>query len=348
MSSSTMLGKGCLIRTMNNVIEIRSLTKEFDGLVAVDSITLDVEEGQVFGFLGPNGAGKTTAVKVLCTILNPTSGSGNVCGYDIVRQRDEVRQCIGIVFQDRAIDTFLTGKENLDFHARMYHLDRKARQQRVAEVLELMDLKGRENMIISECSGGTQRRFEVARGFLNHPRVLFLDEPTLGLDVQARRNLWDYIKLLNSKEGTTIILTTHYMEEADYLCDRVAIIDHGRIVAIDTPEKLKQAVGSNSMSLQLAQSSGATLLESLRQLSWVKKIEARDGSLELSIDGGEERIPELIDFADSRGLVISSIKLSKPSLEDTFLYYTGKNIREQEGSVMDVWKAWMRRSGGRK
>ncbi len=333
---------------MNSVIEIRNLTKEFDGLVAVDNITLDVEEGRVFGFLGPNGAGKTTAVKVLCTILNPTSGSGNVCGYDIVRQRDEVRQCIGIVFQDRAIDTFLTGKENLDFHARMYHLDRKARQQRVAEVLELMDLKGRENMIISECSGGTQRRFEVARGFLNHPRVLFLDEPTLGLDVQARRNLWDYIKLLNSKEGTTIILTTHYMEEADYLCDRVAIIDHGRIVAIDTPEKLKQAVGSNSMSLQLAQSSGATLLESLRQLSWVKKIEARDGSLELSIDGGEERIPELIDFADSRGLVISSIKLSKPSLEDTFLYYTGKNIREQEGSVMDVWKAWMRRSGGRK
>jgi len=324
---------------MNSVIEIRNLTKEFDGLVAVDNITLDVEEGRVFGFLGPNGAGKTTAVKVLCTILNPTSGSGNVCGYDIVRQRDEVRQCIGIVFQDRAIDTFLTGKENLDFHARMYHLDRKARQERVAEVLELMDLKGRENMIISECSGGTQRRFEVARGFLNHPRVLFLDEPTLGLDVQARRNLWDYIKLLNSREGTTIILTTHYMEEADYLCDRVAIIDHGRIVAIDTPEKLKQAVGSNLISLQLAQDSGDTPVESLRQLSWVKEIEARDGSLELSIDGGEERIPELIDFADNQGLVISSIKLSKPSLEDTFLYYTGKNIREQEGSVMDVWKA---------
>jgi ABC-2 type transport system ATP-binding protein len=177
---------------------------------------------------------------------------------------------------------------------------------------------------------------------------LFLDEPTLGLDVQARRNLWDYIKLLNSREGTTIILTTHYMEEADYLCDRVAIIDHGRIVAIDTPEKLKQAVGSNLISLQLAQDSGGTPVESLRQLSWVKKIEARDGSLELSIDGGEERIPELIDFADNQGLVISSIKLSKPSLEDTFLYYTGKNIREQEGSVMDVWKAWMRRSGGRK
>ncbi|MFW6105498.1 MAG: ATP-binding cassette domain-containing protein, partial [Chloroflexota bacterium] len=308
-----MLGKSCETRSINSVIEIANLTKEFDGLVAVDHIALNVGEGEIFGFLGPNGAGKTTAVKMLCTILNPTSGSGTVCGYDIVRQRDKVRECIGIVFQDRAIDTFLTGKENLDFHARMYHLDRKTRQERVAEVLDLMDLRGRENMRISECSGGTQRRFEVARGFLNHPKVLFLDEPTLGLDVQARRNLWDYIKLLNEQEGIIIILTTHYMEEADYLCHRVAIIDRGRIVAMDTPEKLKLAVGLNLISLQLAQDrsgslacqrtcSASRLVDSLKQLSWIKKIEARDGSLELSIDGGEERIPELIDFADNRGL----------------------------------------------
>jgi len=252
------------------------------------------------------------------------------------------------VFQDRAIDTFLTGKENLDFHARMYHLDRKTRQERVAEVLDLMDLRGKENMRISECSGGTQRRFEVARGFLNHPRVLFLDEPTLGLDVQARRNLWDYINILNEKEGITIILTTHYMEEADYLCHRVAIIDRGRIVAMDTPEKLKQAVGLNLISLQIAQDSSGSLVDSLKQLSWIKKIEARDGSLELSTDGGEEKIPELIDFADNHGLVISSIKLYKPSLEDTFLHYTGKTIREEEGSVLEIWKAWMRRSGGKR
>ena len=203
-------------------------------------------------------------------------------------------------------------------------------------------------MKISECSGGTQRRFEVARGFLNHPKVLFLDEPTLGLDVQARRNLWDYIKLLNEKEGITIILTTHYMEEADYLCHRVAIIDHGRIVAMDTPEKLKRAVGLNLISLQIAQDSSDSLVDLLKQLSWIKKIEARDGSLELSIDGGEEKIPELIDFADSRGLVISSIKLYKPSLEDTFLHYTGKTIREEEGSLKELWKAWMRRAGGKK
>jgi ABC-2 type transport system ATP-binding protein len=339
-----MLGHGWGITSMNSVIEIKDLTKEFDGLVAVNHATLNVEKGEIFGFLGPNGAGKTTAVKMLCTILYPTSGTAKVCGYDIVRQRDEVRECIGIVFQDRAIDTFLTGKENLDFHARMYHLDRKTRQERVAEVLDLLDLRGKEDMRVSECSGGTQRRFEVARGFLNHPRVLFLDEPTLGLDVQARRNLWDYIKILNEKEGITIILTTHYMEEADYLCHRVGIIDHGRIVALDTPEKLKQAVGLNLISLEMAQDSSGSLVDSLKQLRWIRKIERRDGSLELSIDGGEEKIPELVDFADNHGLVISSIKLYKPSLEDTFLHYTGRTIREEEGKVMDIWKAWMRRS----
>jgi ABC-2 type transport system ATP-binding protein len=343
-----MLGKSWGMRNMAKVIEIDNLTKEFDGLVAVNHITLNVGEGEIFGFLGPNGAGKTTAVKMLCTILNPTSGAAEVCGYDIVRQRDEVRECIGIVFQDRAIDTFLTGKENLDFHARMYHLDSKTRQERVAEVLDLLDLKGKENMRINECSGGTQRRFEVARGFLNHPRVLFLDEPTLGLDVQARRGLWDYIRLLNEKEGITIILTTHYMEEADYLCHRVAIIDHGCIVAMDTPEKLKRAVGLNLISLQVAQDSSGSLIDSLNQLAWIRKIEVRDGSLELSIDGGEEKIPELIDFADSCGLVISSINLSKPSLEDTFLHYTGRTIREEEGSLIEVWKAWMRKSGAKR
>ena len=333
---------------MNSVIEIENLTKQFDGLVAVNHITLSVGEGEIFGFLGPNGAGKTTAVKMLCTILNPTSGSAKVCGYDIVRQRDQVRECLGIVFQDRAIDTFLTGKENLDFHARMYHLDKPTRQERVAEVLTLLDLKGKEDMKISDCSGGTQRRFEVARGFLNHPKVLFLDEPTLGMDVQARRNLWDYIKLLNEKEGVTIILTTHYMEEADYLCHRVAIIDLGRIVAMDTPEKLKRTVGLNLISLQIAQNSSGSLVDSLKQLSWIKEIEARDDSLQLSVDGGEERIPELIDFADNHGLAILSIRLYKPSLEDTFLHYTGKTIREEEGSVLEVWKAWMRRGGGKR
>jgi ABC-2 type transport system ATP-binding protein len=309
---------------MNNAIEIEALTKDFGGLIAVDHISLNVEEGEIFGFLGPNGAGKTTAIKMLCTILNPTSGSARVCGYDVVQQRNEVRECIGIVFQDPTIDTFLTGK-----------------------VLGLLDLQGKENTQIQHCSGGIQRRFEVARGFLNHPKVLFLDEPTLGLDVQTRRGLWDYIKMLNEEEGTTMILTTHYIEEADYLCHRAAIIDVGKIVALDTPEKLKQAVGLNLISLQVAYDNNR-LVDLLKQIAWIKRIEARDSSLELSIDGGEEKIPELIDFTDNHNLVISSIELHKPSLEDAFLHYTGKTIREEEGNLMGLWKAMMTRSRGRR
>lgn len=332
---------------MNNAIEIEALTKDFNGLIAVDHISLNVEEGEIFGFLGPNGAGKTTAIKMLCTILNPTSGSARVCGYDIVQQRNEVRECIGIVFQDPTSDTFLTGKENLDFHARMYHMDRRTREQRIAEVLGLLDLQGKENIQIQHCSGGIQRRFEVARGFLNHPKVLFLDEPTLGLDVQTRRSLWDYIKMLNEEEGTTMILTTHYIEEADYLCHRAAIIDVGKIAAMDTPERLKQAVGLNLISLQVAYDDDS-LVDLLKQLAWIKRIEARDSSLELSIDGGEEKIPELINFTDNHNFVISSIELHKPSLEDAFLHYTGKTIREEEGNLMGLWKAMMTRSRGRR
>jgi len=333
---------------MNNIIETEGLTKEFDGLVAVNHINLNVEEGEIFGFLGPNGAGKTTAIKILCTILNPTSGSAKVCGYDVVQQREKVRECIGIVFQDSAIDRFLTGKENLDFHARMYHMNAETKEERIAEVLDLLELKGKENIKVNDYSGGIQRRFEVARGFMNHPKALFLDEPTLGLDIQTRRSLWDYIRMLNEKEGITIILTTHYIEEADYLCRRVAIIDQGKIVALDTPEKLKEVVGLNLISVQIARGEDDSLANLLQEIKWIKNIELCNGSLELSIDGAEERIPELIDFADNHEFVISSIELHKPSLEDAYLHYTGKTIREEEGSVKKLWKAMMTRGRGRR
>ena len=332
---------------MNNAIETENLTKEFDGLVAVDHINLNVKEGEIFGFLGPNGAGKTTAIKMLCTILNPTSGWAKVCGYDVGQQKDEVRECIGIVFQDSAIDRFLTGKENLDFHARMYHMDRKTRVERIAEVLDLLELKGKENIKVANYSGGIQRRFEVARGFMNHPKVLFLDEPTLGLDIQTRRSLWEYIRMLNEKEGTTIILTTHYIEEADYLCHRVAIIDRGKIAALNTPQRLKQVVGTNLISLQV-DSSNSDFANLVKGLSWIKKVEIRNGSLELSLDGGDEKLPELIDFADEHGFAISSIDLCEPSLEDAFLYYTGREIREEEGNLKELWKGIMMRRRGRR
>ena len=333
---------------MVNVIEAESLTKEFDGLVAVDHIDLNVKEGEVFGFLGPNGAGKTTAIKMLCTILNLTLGSAKVYGYDVVQQRDKVRECIGIVFQDSAIDRFLTGKENLDFHARMYHMDGKTREERIVEVLALLDLEGKENIKVNDYSGGIQRRFEVARGFMNHPRVLFLDEPTLGLDIRTRRSLWDYIKLLNKREGTTIILTTHYIEEADYLCGRVAIIDRGKIAVTDMPERLKAEVGANSISLRIDNGDNDNLGKLLGALDWIWNTEERSDLLELSVKGGEERIPQLIDLADNYGFVITSIELHKPSLEDAFLHYTGKTIREEEGSVKELWKAMMIRGRGRK
>jgi ABC-2 type transport system ATP-binding protein len=325
-------------KIMNNVIEIENLTREFDGLVAVDHISLNVKEGEIFGFLGPNGAGKTTTTKALCTLLNPTSGSVKVCGYDVTRERDKVRECIGIVFQDSCIDKFLTGRENLDFHARMYHMDRKTRDKRMAEVLGLLELKGKENIKVGNLSGGMQRRFEVARGFMNHPKALFLDEPTLGLDIQTRRNLWDYIRMLNEQEGATIILTTHYIEEADYLCDRVAIIDHGKIVTIDTPKKLKEVVGINLISLQIANKKSDALASLLKGIDWIKKIERRNSSLELSVEGGEERVLEIVELADEHGFVITAIDLCQPSLEDAFLHYTGRTIREEEGSVKELWK----------
>jgi len=220
-------------------IETKNLTKEFNGLKAVDNISFGVEEGEIFGLLGPNGAGKTTTIKMLATLLKPTKGEAKVCGFDILRERDELRNSIGIVFQEPALDNRLTGFENLDFHARLYGLDSKTRKKRVQEVLTLVELEDKANIIVRNYSGGMQRRLEIARGLMHYPKVLFLDEPTLGLDPQTRHRIWDYILKLNQKEKITIILTTHYMEEADILCQRVGIIDFGKIVALDTSQNLK-------------------------------------------------------------------------------------------------------------
>ncbi len=326
---------------MSNIIEIENLTRKFGDFTAVDQVSLEVNRGEVFGFLGPNGAGKTTITRILCTILNPTSGMVKVCGHDVVLDRKSVRECIGIVFQDSCIDKYLTGRENLDFHGQLYHLDRKTRGERIAEVLDLMDLKRWENTRVGDCSGGIQRRFEVARGFMNHPEVLFLDEPTLGMDIQTRRGLWHYIGMLNEREGMTIMLTTHYIEEADFLCHRVAIINEGKIAAVDKPGKLKEVAGSNMVSLQIAEGSCDGLVSSLDGLAWVKEIKSHNGSLEIGIVGGEERMPEIVELADEHGLDITAIDFHQPSLEDAFLCYTGREIREEEGSAKDFWMAKM-------
>ncbi len=223
---------------MNSIIT-KNLTKRFNSLKAVDSVSLEIEEGELFGLLGPNGAGKTTFISMLATMRRPSSGSAQLCGYDVVKSQDDVRKCIGIVFQDPSLDDELYGTENLDMHARLYHMKSGERKKRTKEVLRLMGLTSKARMQVKTYSGGMKRRLEIARGLMHKPRVLFLDEPTLGLDPQTRRNIWNFIKKLK-KEGVTIILTTHYMEEADYLCDRVAIIDHGKIIALDTPKRLKK------------------------------------------------------------------------------------------------------------
>ncbi|UCF50385.1 MAG: ATP-binding cassette domain-containing protein, partial [Thermoplasmatales archaeon] len=225
-----------------DIIKTENLTKKFDKLKAVDDISFSVKEGEVFGFLGPNGAGKTTTIKMLTTLLNPTKGSADVAGFDIIKQRNDVRKKVGVVFQDPALDINLTGRENLDFHARVYGLDRETRKKRIEEVIKLVDLDEKMNIFVKNYSGGMKRRLEIARGLMHYPTVLFLDEPTLGLDAQTRRAIWNYIKNMNKEEGTTIFLTTHYMDEADYLCDRVGIIDHGKILITDTTTNLKNSI----------------------------------------------------------------------------------------------------------
>jgi len=261
-----------------------NLTKMFGHLVAVDHISFEVGEGEIFGFLGANGAGKTTTVMMLATALNPNSGTATVYGYDIVRERDKVRESIGIVFEELSLDIDLTGKENLDFHARLYHLPKKVRDEGISQALDLVGLKDKQNILVKYYSGGMQRRLEIARGMLNSPKVLFLDEPTLGLDVQTRRLLWDYAKRLNKEVGTAILLNTHYVEEADYLCDRVAVLEHGKIAVVDTPKALKESLGSSVLSIKFPQGASANEFVSLLNgMSWVKKVTQHDAQLELSV-----------------------------------------------------------------
>ena len=309
------------------IIEAKGLTRRFDGLVAVDHIDLDVEEGEIFGFLGPNGAGKTTTIKMLTTLLKPSEGEAKVCGYDVVKQPDLVRRSIGVVFQEPALDDQLTGRENLDFHARLYGLNRREREERIEEVLKLVGLEDRADELVKNYSGGMRRRLEIARGFVHHPRILFLDEPTLGLDVQTRRAIWSYIMKLNKKEGITIFLTTHYLEEADKLSDRVAIIDRGKILAVDSPRKLKDMIGSDVITLRCSEPN--RLKNILESISWVRDVKRHGEKLSIYVEIGETKIPKIIKIAEENGIRISSITLREPTLEDVYLNFTGKTIREE-------------------
>jgi ABC-2 type transport system ATP-binding protein len=321
-----------------NVIHVEDLVKKFGQLTAVDNIRLDVEAGQIFGFLGPNGAGKSTTIKILATLLKPTNGRATVAGYDVITKPNDVRRSIGLVFQDQSLDDRLTAQENLWFHAMLYDLPSSLFAERAENVLRLVDLIDRRDSLVRTFSGGMKRRLEIARGLLHHPRVLFLDEPTLGLDPQTRNAIWKHVKALREEKGTTVFMTTHYMEEAEH-CDRIAIIDHGKIQAVDSPVMLKRTVGGDKIIV----SGDEALADDLKHLY---KVDAqRVGSeVHFQMDRGAEFVPRLVsDFAGR----IKSIQVKEPSLEDVFLRLTGHMIRADEGKAVDQMRQaaqlWRRR-----
>lgn len=314
-------------------IEVENLTKEFNRFVAVDHISFSIKKGEAFGLLGPNGAGKTTTMSMLSTMLKPTSGRASVNNFDILKEQDNVRKSIGIVFQDQSLDEELTAYENMDFHARLYRIPKDIREKKIRELLKLVELEEKKDNLVKTYSGGMRRRLEIARGLLHEPRVLFLDEPTLGLDPQTRNHLWNYIDRLNKEKGITIVLTTHYMEEADKLCDRVAIIDKGKIIALDTSERLKESIGGDV--IEIVSSDKDRLHSTIIKCSWVKHAGIRDDSVTIKLHKAEKRIVEIVNLASEAGIDIESISIHKPTLEDVFLHYTGRTMREEEASSKD-------------
>ncbi len=307
------------------MVNVSDLTKVYKGTVkAVGGVSFTIREGEVFGLLGPNGAGKTTTLHILATILKPTSGGARVNGFDIVKQPGKVRESIGIVFQDPSSDELLTGYENLKMHALMYGVPGSIRRKRIDEVLELVDLTGRRNDLLKNYSGGMRRRLEIARGLLHHPKVLFLDEPTLGLDPQTREHIWEYIEKLVKEEKLTIIITTHYMDEADRLCDRIAIIDHGAIVVLNTPEALKRGLGGDIIKL----CSKSPNLTALGELPYVKMVEVSGDTVSLTVEDAGLHVQEILGVIGK----VDKVELRPPTLSDVFLKYTGREYREQEGN----------------
>lgn len=320
------------------IITVENLTKRFGELVAVDDISFQVAPGEIFGFLGPNGAGKTTTINILCTLTKPSLGKATVNDYDVVHQQSQVRQSIGLVFQDPSLDEHLSGWQNLYFHALVYNVPATVRRQRIEQMLKMMELWDKRNSVVQTYSGGMKRRLELARGLLHYPRVLFLDEPTLGLDPQTRNRLWEYILELRKREQITIFLTTHYMDEAEH-ADRIAIMDYGKIVALDTPKRLKRIVGKDIISVGTYDND--KVAEEIRQRY---QIEVRQDNNELifKIAKGEKFLPSFIKEFGSR---VISIGLRHPSLDDAFLKLTGREIREE--GVSDVFKALIRQHGRR-
>jgi ABC-2 type transport system ATP-binding protein len=319
---------------------VSGLTKKYGDIEAVRGIDFEVARGETFGFLGPNGAGKSTTIKILCTLAKPTAGQASVAGHDVVRERDAVRRNIGLVFQDTTLDNYLTGAQNLHFHAELYAVPGAAVAPRMRQVLDMVGLWDRRDSLVQTYSGGMQRRLEIARGLLHAPRVLFLDEPTVGLDPQTRSSIWQYINELKRREDITIFITTHYMDEAEH-CDRIAIIDHGKIVAIDTPEALKASVGKDRVQIQTEDNKAAI---AALDASFGLEAGIHEGAVTFSVAAGEQFVPRL--FAEFP-VAIKSVSVSRPSLDDVFMSYTGTTIRDAEASGTDAMRQMARIRGGR-
>jgi ABC-2 type transport system ATP-binding protein len=309
-------------------IHVKGLVKKFGTFAAVDGISFDVKEGEIFGLLGPNGAGKTTTISILSTITALTSGSATVFGRDVTKEKDPVRSSIGIVFQEPSLDDELSGRENLDLHARLYGVKGKEKTDSISRVLKLVELEDRANRQVRSYSGGMKRRLEIARGFIHQPKLLFLDEPTIGLDPQTRRKIWDYIKMLNETEKVTIIITTHYLEEADELCDRIAIIDHGKIKALDTPERLKDSLGGDIIKVGTGTPTRLVSLLKKRRIG-LKLREYGGNTVEISAKNGSTLLPAIIALAAKEGIATDYCTIKRPTLEDVFIRLTGTDIRAE-------------------
>lgn len=312
-------------------IRTEALVKRYNGQKAVDGVTITVGKGEIFGLLGPNGAGKTTLISMLVTMRRPTSGSAYVNGFDVHARPADVRRSIGVVFQDPSLDEELTARENLELHAAMYGV-KKGAKERMLEVAALVGLEDRLDARVKTFSGGMRRRLEIARGLLHYPKVLFLDEPTLGLDPQTRAAIWEYIRKLRKEQDMTIVLTTHYMEEADAICDRIAIIDHGKIVKSGTPSELKDGLHGDTITVETAD---ADRLAGMLSKEGITGCSKHGGKLTFRVKSGEKRIPEIVGMAGRSGVSITSVSLHKPTLDDVFLHYTGRTIREENSSALD-------------
>lgn len=319
------------------IVKVEKLSKTFGTLKAVDGISFEIQEGEIFGLLGPNGAGKTTTINMLTTLLKPTSGNAQVCGYNIFKQANEVRRNVGVVPQEYTADEDMTGKNNILLCADLYGLPRSDSKPHSEELLKLVELQDAADKKVSTYSGGMRRRLELACGLINYPKLLFLDEPTLGLDVQTRTAVWKYIKTLKEEYRMTLLMTTHYLEEADSLCDRIAIIDHGHIVKIGSPEELKSSIGGDVIVVEVKEAVPDISLD-ISQIRLVKDVKKNMNTYRIKVELGEEASPQITDLIRSKGLHVTKVSLTKPTLDEAYLEFTGRSLREEEVDKLSMFR----------